>query len=141
MRLSVGVASVNLMQSSVLPGADAVEAGVAGLRRDQGLGGRGAAGGRSVTRQRGHGVSLRLRKGQPVVRTVGTAAEPAVQLTEGEVSKETLRLPQGTTGGLGRMKRRKNERVLVIVDQRHRQNKAATSKMLQSWCEFTLVGS
>lgn len=86
-----------------------------------------------MTRQRGHGVGLRLRKGQPVVRAVGTAAQPAVQLAEREVSKETLRLPQGTAGRL--------ERVRVREDQRRRQNKAATSKMLPSCWEFALVGS
>lgn len=41
--LSVGVASVNLMKSPVLSGADAVEARVAGFGGDQGLGGRGGA--------------------------------------------------------------------------------------------------
>lgn len=109
-RLSVGVASVDLVQPPVLPGADAVEAGVAGLRGDQRLGGGGASGGRGVSGQRGHGVRLRLREGQPVVRAVGTAAEPAVQLAEGEVPEEALGLPQGATGGLGRERRRRSGR-------------------------------
>lgn len=49
-----------------------------------------------MARQGGHGVRLGLREGQPVVGTVGTAAEATVQLAEGEVSKKTLRLPGRT---------------------------------------------
>lgn len=39
----MSVASVDLVQPSVLPGADAVEARVAGFRGDEGLGGRGGS--------------------------------------------------------------------------------------------------
>lgn len=105
MRLSVGVASVNLVQSPVLPCADAVEAGVAGLRRYQRLGGRGALGGRGVAGQGGHGVRLGLGEGQPVMGTVRTTAEAAVELAEREVAEETLRLPRRTTVGLKTQKR------------------------------------
>ncbi len=53
MSLSVAVASMDLMQSSVLSGADTVEARVAGFRGDQRLRGRGGAlGGRGVAWQR-----------------------------------------------------------------------------------------
>lgn len=99
--LSVGMASMNLVQSSVLPGADAMEARVAGFGRDQGLGGRGGAlGGRGVSWQRRHGVCLCLGERHPVVWAVWATSQPAVKLTQRKVSKETIRPPRGTIVGL-----------------------------------------
>lgn len=102
-RLTVGVASVDLMQSSVFPGADTVEARVAGLGGDQGLRGRGGAlGGWGVSRQRRHGVCLGLGEGQPVVWAVGAASQPTVELTKGEVSENVIGPPRRMTVQLKR---------------------------------------
>ena len=69
------MASVDLVQPSVLPGADTVEARIAGFGGDQGLGGRGGAlGGRGVAWQRRHGVCLGLGERHPVMRAVGATA-------------------------------------------------------------------
>ena len=101
--LSVGVSSVDLVQPPVLPGADAVEARVAGLRGDQRLGGRGGAlGGRGVARQGRHGVRLGLGEGNPVLRAVGTTSQAAVKLAERKVPERPVRLPGRATVGLKR---------------------------------------